>query len=150
MAGAPKREGTGVVLMTVLAAPVALAFETAVRLAVFPPELSEVRDALRPALTPWAWAIAGLAATLAVVGVVAQKKIVARRVARIPEAERTPERVARARLGAFLFAASIPQVPSVIGTVMFTMGASLVPVLVCIGVVTVAVCAQAVMARRDD
>jgi hypothetical protein len=142
-----ERGGTAIVLLTVVAAPFALALETLLRTLLFPSDFELVRELLSPAMTVAAWALVGVTALASVAGVALQERLADRAVARIPEAARTAELARRARLGAFMLAASVPQVPAILATFAFTFGASLVPVAVTIAVVTAGVVAVAVRAR---
>lgn len=138
--------GTGgrgaLIVLTAVAAPAALGFETLLRWLLFPDDFELVRELLRPTLTVVAWALCGVTVLSAFAGIVAQKRLAARAVAKLGPAA-PPDRVARARLGGFLLAASIPQVPAVLATFAFMFGASLGPVLVAIAIVTAAVLLQA-------
>ena len=137
------------VVMTAVAAPVALAFETLLRHLLFPESFELVREALRPVLTPVAWALCVVCAVAGVFGLAFQRRMAARAVARLPPESRTPELEDRARLGAFMLAASIPQIPAILATFSFMFGAALVPVVVAIVVVTLFVVAQAVRTRAQ-
>jgi hypothetical protein len=130
------------IVLTAVAAPAALGFETLLRWLIFPDDFELVRELLRPTLTIVAWALCAVCAVAAVAGVTVQQRLASRAVAKLgPAAD--ADRVARARLGGFLLAASIPQVPAVLATFAFMFGASIVPVLVAITIVTVAVVVQA-------
>ncbi len=142
-----ERGGTALILMTVIAAPAALALETGLRKLLFPPEFDELRTILEPALTPVVWGLVVLTALFAVLGIVLHARLVARAIAKVPEPARTPARIHRAELGAFMLAASIPQIPAIFATLGFMLGSSLTPVVVAIGVATVAIVIQAIRAR---
>jgi len=133
--------------MTAIAAPVALGFETLLRKLLFPANFEEVRSLLRSDLTPVAWALVGLTAAAGVGGLVLQRTLVERAVRKLPARRQRPEDVERARVGAFLLAASVPQVPAVVTTFAFMFGAPLLPAIASISVVTVAVLAQAIRTR---
>ena len=133
-------------MLTALAAPAALGFETLLRGLLFPDDFEILRAYLREPLTLVAWALVGLCVVLALLGSALQRRLGDRATARLPADRRTPEGEARARLGAFMLAASVPQVPAVLCTVAFMMGASLTPVLVAMAIVTVAVVVQGVRA----
>jgi hypothetical protein len=145
--GEGERGGTALILMTLVAAPVALGFETLLRKLLFPPEFEELRALFSPTLTIVSWVLVLFTAVLGVAGLLLQQKLAARNVAKIPEPRRTPARVQKAELGAFLLAASVPQIPAILATFCFMWGAALTPTLVAIGVVTAAIIAQAVRAR---
>ena len=137
------------VVMTAVAAPVALGFETLLRHLLFPESFELVREALRPVLTPVAWVLCLVCAGAGAFGLVFQRRMAARAVDKLPPAGRTPELEDRARLGAFMLAASIPQVPAILATFSFMFGAALTPVVVAIGIVTVFVVAQALRTRAQ-
>jgi len=140
--GRARGKGT-LIVMTAIAAPVALAFETLLRKLLFPPYFEELREALRPTLTPVAWTLCAVAVAAGAFGIAFQRRLARRAVARLPEDRRSPEEVDRARIGAFMLAASVPQIPAIASTFSFMFGASLVPVIVGIVLVTVAVGIQA-------
>lgn len=148
---ADERGGGGaLILMTLVAAPAALALETLLRKVLFPPEFEEIRELLHPILTPLVWVAVVLTAVLGVAGLVFQRRLVVRAVGRIPLADRTPERVRSAEVGAFLLAASVPQVPAILATFGFMWGSSLTPTVTAIAVATVAIALQALSARSKE
>jgi len=130
-------------MLTVIAAPFALGFETLLRKLVFPPEFEDVRTLFAPALTLAAWTLPVVCLVASLVGVVFQHRLVERALRKLPADRRhDPESQEKARVGAFLLAASVPQVPAIVATVLFTFGASLTPVLVTVAVSTLGVIAQ--------
>lgn len=130
-------------MLTVVAAPFALAFETVLRKLVFPPEFDEVRALLGPTLTLAAWALPLVCLVAGLAGVVFQGRLVDRALRKLPADRRDdPSSQEKARVGAFLLAASVPQVPAIVATVLFMFGASLTPVLVTVAVSTLGVVAQ--------
>lgn len=137
-----RRSGTlTLVAATVVAAPLALALESALRWLVFPPDFEVLRAFLEPVMTPFAWALVALSALAAVAGALAQRALLARKLARLgPHA--APAQVEAARNQVFLIAASIPQLPTIASTLAYMFGASLVPTLVGVGVCTVSVLGQ--------
>ncbi len=144
----PMARGDGarpIVYLTVLAAPVALAFETLLRHLLFPSEFEEVRAFFEPTLTPIAWVLCILAALASLAGVVLQRRLVRSRLERMPEADAAARR--GQIVGVFLLTASVPQIPSVFSTLAFTLGASLAPVLVGIGIASAGVIVQAIRMR---
>lgn len=128
------------VVLTAVAAPVALGFETVLRELVLPDRFEQVRMLLRPLLTPVGWGFAVLAALAGVAGVVWQQRLIARKEAQVGDHDEARQ---SARMGAFLLAASVPQLPAIFATLSFMFGSTLLPVLVAIGVSTLAVLAQA-------
>lgn len=130
-------------MLTVVAAPFALGFETLLRKLLFPPEFEDVRALVGPTLTLAAWALPIVCLLAGLAGVVFQRRLVERALRKLPAARRDdPESQEKARVGAFLLAASVPQVPAIVATVLFTFGASLVPVVVTVVVSTLGVVAQ--------
>lgn len=143
-----KRTGTlALVAATVLAAPLALAFESLLRWLVFPPDFEAVRAFLEPVLTPVAWLLVVISALAGVVGALAQRALVARKIARLGPGA-APVQIEAARNQVFLITASIPQLPTIASTFAFMFGASLVPTLVGVGVCTVSVLAQGALLVR--
>lgn len=132
---------------TVLAAPIALAFESLLRWLLFPPEFEAFRAFAEPVLTPLAWLLVLVSALAGVGGALAQRAIAARRIARLG-AEATPARVETVRNQVFLITASIPQLPTIVSTFAFMFGASIVPTLVGVGICTVSVLAQGIALSR--
>ena len=120
--------------------PLALAVETGLRMLLFPPEFEELRMLLRPIVTPYLWIATPLAVVFAFVGLRVQKYVVRKRLAKLPEDKRTPDREALAHLDALMLSSSCPQIPALFATFGFMIGSELLPVLVAIGVATAGVC----------
>ena len=132
------------VLLPAIAAsgPLSLGVETAVRLALFTPEMRYLRSLTGPTLTPIAWSLAGVTALGGVVAVPVQRWWYRRRLARLAPEARTDEARAKAAFEALYVATSVPQLPALAVTFFFTAGASLLPVAVALGVSALAVLAQ--------
>jgi hypothetical protein len=143
------RSRVTLIVLTVIAAPIALVFESLLRFLLFPDDFERVRTFLEPYLTPVAWGLAIVTLALSFVGYALQKRISTKRVARIPEPKRTPERIERAKVGAFMLTASIPQIPAIVATFTVMFGASIVPAIVAIVIVTAAVLAIGRLTRAD-
>lgn len=139
---APKPSSRALLLLTVLAAPVALAFETLLRALLFPEDFEVLREFLRPFLTPVAWALGLLAGGASFAGLVFMRRMAERRLARLPADAEAEQRYAQV-LGVFMLTTAIPQIPAVLSTFAFMFGASLAPVLVGIVLATVGVIGQA-------
>ena len=140
MAG--KRPSKGILWLTMLAAPVALAFETVLRMLLFPDDFELVREFLSPMLTPVAWAFGALAAIAGFVGLGLQGRMVRRRLAKLPDTASVDERY-REVFAVFLLSSSVPQIPAILSTLTYMFGASLVPVLVGVAACSVGVVTQA-------
>lgn len=134
---------------TVLAAPVALALESVLRWLFFPSEFEAVRAWLEPFLTPLAWVLVTISALAGVAGVLTQRTLVARKLAKLgPEA--TSAQRAAVRDQVFLITASIPQLPTIASTFAFMFGASVVPTLVGVAICTVSVLGQGLALRASE
>ena len=140
--------------MTTVAAPLALGFETLFRKLLFPLFMGDdfelARAFLGPLLTPVAWAFCGVALLANVAGLALHTRLVRRAMARLPAEKRElPAERERAELGAFLVAASVPQLPCIASTLMFMLGAQLLPVLVAVGIGSLGVVVQALRTRGE-
>lgn len=124
----------GLLGLICLSTPLALGVETVLRRLMMPPNFDAVRAWLEPSLTPWAWAtvpVTVLATLLGwwIFGALRRRALKGRR----PGQDEAQAR-ASAQLEAMILATSAPQIPAVAATLLFMMGASLVPVLVAMGV----------------
>lgn len=143
------RSRVTLIVLTVIAAPAALVFESLLRFLLFPEDFERVRVFLEPYLTPVAWGLAAVTLALSFVGYALQRTMSQKRVARIPEPKRTPERIERAKVGAFMLTASIPQIPAILATFAVMFGAAIVPAIAAIVIVTAAVLAIGRLTRPD-
>ncbi|MEZ4392103.1 MAG: hypothetical protein R3A48_13475 [Polyangiales bacterium] len=125
-----------------ISGPLSLGVETALRLALFTPDMRYLRSLTAPTLTPIAWGLAALTALGGLAAVRVQRGWYRRRLAKIPEAERSDDAKARAAFEALYVATSVPQIPALVVTLLFTAGSSLAPVATALGVSAVAVLAQ--------
>lgn len=145
----PLRRGA-VVAMLALSSPASLVAETAVRKALFTPDLNAFRTFLRPTLTPVAWALLGVTCVAAVAAVPAHRAIHRRLVSRA--ASRRPDDPAsreEAMQGALYLGASVVQLPTLVSAVTFMMGAELTPVLAALLVAAAGVVAIGVLGPTD-
>lgn len=145
---AEKAPSTSLLWLTIVAAPGALALETAIRLLFFPADFELIRELLEPTLTPVAWGVALFAGAGAALGIAIQRRVVERRIARLSEEESTQARRFQIAFSVFLLTTAVPQIPSIFATFCFTFGASLVPVLAAIALTSVGVVAQALRVPR--
>lgn len=139
---AAKRPSRAVLFLTILAAPVALAFETGLRKLLFPADFELIREFLEPMLTPVAWVLGLVAAGASLLGLALQRSMAKKRIEKSRDRDDYDARY-RHVFGVFLLTASVPQIPAILSTFMFMFGASLVPVLVGIGICSVGVVSQA-------
>lgn len=121
--------GWGAILAIALAVPAALGLETALRALFLPPELEALRRELRPTLTPIAWALLALTALSIPIGFVTRRAVEARLIAKVDGYGGGEKKRAEARFEAYFVAASIPQVPAFLATVLLTAGAAPLAVL---------------------
>ncbi|MDQ3033931.1 MAG: hypothetical protein M3Y87_16055 [Myxococcota bacterium] len=143
-----KRGGTGLLVgATAIAAPLALALESAVRWLLFPAEFEVVRGWLEPFLTPLAWLLAVVTVIAGAAGFALQRGLVARKLAKLGASSAAQREAARTQV--FLITASIPQLPAIASTFALMFGASLVPTLVGVTICTVSVLAQGVALRSS-
>jgi hypothetical protein len=127
--------------------PLALAVETTLRMLLLPPEFEEVRAWLRPKITPWVWLTPPLAAVATLVGLRLQRWYAARQFAALAPARQTDEGWAAANFDALMLSTSAPQVPALVATLCFMLGAAAAPVLTAIGVGTIGVLVQGIALR---
>lgn len=144
---AAKRPSRGLLFLTVLAAPTALVFETALRKLLFPSEFEELRALLEPALTPVGWVLGLVAGLAGLAGLTMQKRLAGARIAKLADREEVEARY-REVFGVFLITTAVPQIPALLSTFAFMFGASLWPVLVGVGLASVGVAGQAVRIPR--
>lgn len=138
----------GLLAFIAVSTPLALAVETGLRIFLFPPELEEVRAWLRPTLTPWVWAMPVLAAAATLLGLRLQRWHAAREFRALPAHEQTEEAWRAAHFDALMLSTSAPQIPALLATFAFMLGAELLPVVVAIAVATAGVLVQGVALRR--
>ena len=146
---APTRAKFYIVLAIVgVSTPLALAAETGLRQIMFPPEFDDVRMWLRPSITPWMWICAPLALVVTPLGYKLQKWLVARALAKLPEARRTDDERRDCELDALLLSTSVPQFPALFATFGFMFGSALLPVAVAMATATLGVIAVGVLVAR--
>lgn len=129
--------------------PLSLGVETAVRLALFTPDMTYLRSLTGPTLTPVAWVLAGVTAFGGLLAVPVQRWWYRRRMVRLAPEARTAEARAKAAFEALYVATSVPQLPALAVTFLFTAGSSLVPVAVALGISALAVLAQGLVTLDD-
>jgi hypothetical protein len=144
---AAKRPSKAVLWLTILAAPVALVVETGLRLLIFPDDFELVRGFLNPMLTPVAWVLGVVAGVAGFAGLGLQRRMSAKRLGKLPPGAGVSDRY-QAVFAVFLLTTSVPQIPALLATFAYMFGASLVPVLVGVGVCSVGVVSQALRVPR--
>ena len=147
----PPGKRYGLLAVIGLSTPFALVVETGVRRLIMPPEFDEVRAWLSPEVTPYAWAMAPLAVLATAVGFFLQQWLVRRALRKPPRAGMTRDQARqRAEFDALMLSTSAPQLPALLGTVMFMLGSKLDPVLVTMAVATVGVISLGLTMGRSD
>lgn len=137
----------GVLLLIALSTPLALAVETVVRQWMMPPEFEEIRAWLCATLAPWAWAMVPTTVLATVFGWWLLG-VLRRRALRTMEDGADGTRAAeRAELEAIILSSTAPQIPALIATFLFMMGAPLLPVAVAMATATAGVLSLALWIR---
>ena len=131
-----------VLWLTVLAAPVALGFETLLRSLIFPSEFQLFREFLRPYLTPFGWALTAVIGLASVAGLSLQARFTRRSLERLP-ADRPDQRYGAA-FAVFLLTTALPQIPTLLSTFAYMFGSELAPVLTGVGICSIGVVGQAI------
>ncbi len=144
----PLRRGA-VVAMLALSSPASLVAETALRKALFTPEMNDFRRFLRPTLTPVAWGLLAATCAAALVVVPAHRSIHRRMRARVEARAHDPATLEEAMQGALYLGASVVQLPTLLSTVTFMLGAELTPVLAALLVAASGVVAIGVFGPKD-
>lgn len=127
----------------------ALGLETLLRHWLFPPELEEIRQWLRPTLTPWTWLAPPAAVLMTALGVVLHRSMTRRRLAALDPESRDETKVAAIRFDTLMLSTSAPQIPALVATLSFMMGSSLTPVLVTMAVAMAGVSTIGWLAMRE-
>jgi hypothetical protein len=113
-----------------ISSPLSLAVETAIRTALFTDDMRALRLMARDALTPVAWGFVPLTAAAAALGVFVHRAALRRTLAAAARRTGNPDAEENARLTALYIATSVPQLPALAATFLFTAGARLLPVMI--------------------
>jgi hypothetical protein len=132
-----------------LSSPLSLAIETGVRTLLFTDDMRALRLMARDALTPVAWAFVPVTALASLVGVFAHRAALRRALAHAATRPDRPDAVENARLTALYVATSVPQVPALLATFLFTAGATVWPVMITLLVAAGGVMLQGCTAPRE-
>lgn len=146
--GAKRKKGgaTFLLLITVIAAPLAFALESALRALLFPPEFEDMRWYLRPTTSVVAWLLLGVALLTSIAGQRVLVRTVDKRLAALGEEARQDQRQ-QAIVGTFLLTSSLPQIPALLATLASMFGSELLPVALAVAVASLGVLVQALRAR---
>jgi membrane protein YqaA with SNARE-associated domain len=151
MSAAPKARKRGggatfLLLITVIAAPLAFALESALRALLFPPEFEDMRWYLRPTVSVVAWVLFGVALITSAAGQRMLVRTIDRRLAALGEGASEDKRQ-QAVVGTFLLTSSLPQIPAILATLASMFGSELLPVALAVAVASLGVLVQALRAR---
>lgn len=142
--GAPSRRL--LLPLIALTSPLSLGLETGLRTLLFTRDMIDLRAMARPTMTPIAWGAAALTLLAVFVGVGVHRAAFAH--ALESRDARDPAAVERARLQALYVASSVPQVPALVATLLFTAGSELAPVAVSLALSAVGVMVMGATAPR--
>lgn len=147
--GSKRSHLIGLLLLIAASTPLAFALENVLRQWLLPPQFEEVRVWLCATLTPWAWATVGLTAAAVALGWWMVGALY-RKAKRRPSKTDDPTTIrARASLEAVILASSTTQLPALAATMLYMMGAPLLPTAVSIGVATVGVLSMVLWLPRE-
>lgn len=138
----------GVLALIAIAAPAALGLETIARTLLLPAELAQVRQELRPTLTPIAWGLLIVTLASAPLGLLTLRALTRRFLAKVTATNGDERRRREARFEAMFVATSVPQLPAILATFALTAGSDAWPVIATmvtstIGVVAIGLSANA-------
>lgn len=132
-----------------LSSPLSLAVETAIRTALFTDEMRELRLMVRETLTPVAWWFVPVTAAASALGVLVHRMVLRRALASAARRRGDPDAEENARVTALYVASSVPQLPALAATFLFTAGARVEPVMVTLLVAAAGVMLQGWTAPRE-
>lgn len=132
-----------------LSSPLSLGVETAIRTALFTDDMRALRAMARDALTPVAWGFVPVTVAASALGVLVHRVALRRALAHAALRVGRPDAEESARLTALYVATSVPQVPALAATFLFTAGARLEPVLLTLLVAAAGVMLQGAAAPRE-
>lgn len=132
-----------------LSSPLGLAVETGMRTLLFTSDMRELRLMVRDTLTPIAWGFVPLTAAASVLGVLVHRVVLKRALEAAKRKVGNPDAEEDARLTALYIATSVPQLPALAATFLFTAGARFVPVMTTLLIAAAGVMLQGVTTPRD-
>lgn len=132
-----------------LSSPVSLAVETALRTLLFTDDMRALRLMARDALTPVAWGFVPLTAAASALGVWVHRVALRRALAAAARKTGNPDAEENARLTALYVATSVPQLPALAATFLFTAGARFEPVMLTLLVAAAGVMLQGWTSPRE-
>lgn len=132
------KEQIALVGLTVTAIPISLVVIHG-GFSQMPPEFADVREVFGPTMTTVAWALMALTAILTLTAVALQRTITEKIIDK-RDARGDAKKEKQARVGAFLVAASLTQVPPLLAVSVYAVGAGLLPVALGVAVSSLGVC----------
>lgn len=132
-----------------LSSPLSLAVETAIRTLLFTEDMRTLRAMARDALTPVAWGFVPLTVAASLVGVAVHRVALRKALAAAALKVGKPDAEENARLTALYVATSVPQLPALVATFLFTAGAAFVPVMTTLLVAAAGVMLQGITTPRE-
>ena len=133
-----------------ISSPLSLAVETAVRTVMFTDDMRALRLMVRDTLTPVAWGFVPVTVAASVVGVLVHRAALRRTLALAALKVGRPDAEENARLTALYIATSVPQIPALGATLLFTAGARFEPVMITLLVAAFGVMLQGWTAPRQS
>lgn len=143
-----RRQTWLILALVALSTPLALVAETYLRRLMFPPEFEEVRAFLEPSLELPVWSLLSLVVLTTWFGIRGQHRRVKRRMAARPPEEQTQYFRDKDTFDSLVLFTSLPQVPAILATFCYMVGASLVPVLANMLASTIGVLAVGLLSLR--
>lgn len=132
-----------------LSSPLSLAVETAIRTALFTDDMRALRSMASDALTPIAWGFVPVTTAASLLGVFVHRAALRRALAAAARKVGNPDAEENARLTALYVATSVPQLPALAATFLFTAGARLEPVMTTLLIAAFGVMLQGWTAPRE-
>lgn len=144
---AASRKTYAILALIAASTPAMLGAESLLRWLVLPAEFEDVRIWLGPHLTPHVWWLAAAAAVASPIALRLQRFLVRRTLSRLDPAYADETSEAKAKFDALILSTSVVQVPALLATFGYLLGADLLPVTATIAVATIGVVAQGIGLR---
>ena len=132
-----------------LSSPLSLGVETAIRTALFTDDMKDLRLLARDTLTPVAWGFVPLTVAASALGVWVHRVALRRALAAAKLKVGKPDAQENARMTALYVATSVPQLPALVATFLFTAGSRVEPVMLTLLVAAAGVMLQGWTAPRE-
>jgi hypothetical protein len=113
-----------------ISTPASLAVETAIRTVLFTDDMKQLRTWVGPFLTPYAWVLLAVTVAATVLSPWLHRALHRRAVTHLGERRDDPAARASVDTVTLYIASSVVQLPTLLSTMLFTMGAAFWPVFV--------------------